>query len=306
MIPLRPLLAELDGGGIEGSRASARDMGVQQPKERFLKSSGLRLHYLVWGHDKNPPLLLLHGFLAHAHFWDDFARRFQPRYHVIALDQRGHGESQWSKEGAYTIYDHFRDLAGFIEALKLNHLILVGHSMGGRNALFYAACIPTYVERLILVDARAGKNPQAAQMLRHILLTFSKQARSIQEWVDAIQSIYPRLSPTQCRYIIRRGFQRNGGGKFIPGYDPSISQQLERFNYQTDDLGIFLKNIRCPTLIIRGSRSPFLSRVEAEKMTRAIPQAELREIPKSTHLPSHENPGFFYKVISDFLNQKVF
>ena len=280
-------------------------MGGLQPKNKFLKVQGLKLHYLDWGNERCQPMLLLHGFLAHAHLWDDFARHFHSRYHIIALDQRGHGESQWSKQGAYTIYNHFRDLAGFIEALKLNHLILIGHSMGGRNALFYAACIPTHVERLILVDARPGKNLQAARMLRDLLLTSPKQARSLQEGVEAIQSIYPSLSSAQCRYIIRHGFQQKAEGKYIPRYDPSMSQQIEQIDYQTDDLWIFLKNIQCLTLIIRGSRSSFLSKADAEKMRRAIPKAELREVPKSTHLPSHENPAVFRRVISRFLNNKI-
>ena len=114
-----------------------------EPAEKYLDVNGIRFHYLDWGNDKLQPILLLHGFMAHAHVWDDFAQNFRTRYHVIALDQRGHGETQWCEDGAYSIYDHFTDIACFGEALNLNDLILIGHSMGGRNALFYTCLLYT-------------------------------------------------------------------------------------------------------------------------------------------------------------------
>jgi len=80
------------------------------PKDEYVDLNGLRLHYLDWGNDGFQPILLLHGFMAHAHVWDDFALAFRAQYHVIALDQRGHGESQWCEDGAYSISDHFSDI----------------------------------------------------------------------------------------------------------------------------------------------------------------------------------------------------
>jgi pimeloyl-ACP methyl ester carboxylesterase len=89
------------------------------PKDTTLDIKGLRLHYLDWGKSGKQPMLLLHGFMAHAHVWDDFAQTFRTRYHVIALDQRGHGETQWCEDGVYSIYDHFSDIFCFVEILDL-------------------------------------------------------------------------------------------------------------------------------------------------------------------------------------------
>ena len=94
-------------------------MSAFVPKDKYLKINGLRLHYLDWGTKGHQPMLLLHGFMAHAHVWDDFALRFRNHYHILALDQRGHGESQWAKDVAYTLDDHFSDIYQFIEALGL-------------------------------------------------------------------------------------------------------------------------------------------------------------------------------------------
>jgi len=63
-----------------------------KPKEKYLSVNGIRLHYLDWGNCRLQPILLLHGFMGHAHVWDEFAQTFRAQYHVIALDQRGHGK----------------------------------------------------------------------------------------------------------------------------------------------------------------------------------------------------------------------
>jgi len=266
-----------------------------------MQINGLRLHYLDWGNNKQQPMLLLHGFMADAHVWDDFALNFRSHYHLIALDQRGHGESQWSKEGAYTIEDHFADIALFIETLRLEKLILVGHSMGGRHALFYTACAPQKIDRLILVDTRPGNDLQASHALRQLLATFPLEAHSLKEVVQAIQSLYPYLSREMCYHIANYGYKRVHEGNYIPKYDTRMGQQFEHMGYATESLWPFMENIPCPVLLIRGKKSLFLSRKIAQQMCKALPQTKFKEIPESTHMPVQENPIATTKVIADFL-----
>jgi pimeloyl-ACP methyl ester carboxylesterase len=273
-----------------------------KPKDKYLNVNGLRLHYLDWGNSQLQPMLLLHGFMAHAHTWDDFALSFRTQFHIIALDQRGHGESQWAKEGAYSIYDHFSDIANFIEFLHLTDLILVGHSMGGRNGIVYTACNTDTVERLILVDVRPSSNPTAARALKNLLISLPLEAISLDAVVQEVRAIYPDLSRETCQLMANYGFKQISDGKFVPKYDMRMTEQTKRSGYDTEDLWFFIKKIVCPTLIVRGKESPFLSEKVAQKMCRLIPKAELKEISKSTHLPAQENPKAFYTVISDFLN----
>ena len=158
------------------------------PQDRYLKINGLRLHYLDWENHGCQTILLLHGFMAHAHVWDDFVLNFQSYYRVIALDQRGHGESQWSGDMAYTLDDHFSDIAHFIEILDLNDLILIGHSMGGRHALFCAACVPHKVDRLILVDARPGNDHHRGAAIRV-------------EQAEGVQKLLQHLSVNRVQFV---------------------------------------------------------------------------------------------------------
>jgi len=276
-------------------------MKAGKPHDKYLYNKKLRLHYLDWGNDKGQPMLLLHGFMAHAHVWDYFAVHFQSHYHVIALDQRGHGESQWSKDGAYSLDDHFSDIAHFIETLDLNEVILIGHSMGGRHALLYAACVPSTVDRLILVDARPGNDLRAASTLRQLLATFPLKAHSLKEVVQAIQNLYPYLSREMCYHIVNHGYKRVHKRTYIPKYDTRIGQQSDNTGYVTEELWPFMEHVPCPVLVIRGQESSFLSRKVTQQMCRAFHQAEFKEIPESTHMPVQENPVATKKVITDFL-----
>jgi pimeloyl-ACP methyl ester carboxylesterase len=274
------------------------------PKDAYAQIKGFRLHYLDWGVNGKQPMLLLHGFMAHAHTWDDFASDFRDRYHVIALDQRGHGDSEWSKDEAYSLDDHFSDIAYLIEFLKLKDLVLMGHSMGGRNALFYAACHPENVEKLIVIDSRPADSLQSSERLRYDLLHLPLQAGSLDEIAEAIQRLYPLLSTKICHALASHGYKEDGStGQFVPKYDMRMGFHLDRMGCITEDLWPFMKNVICPTLIVRGEESPFLSRDDAQKMSVTIPQATWVEIPRATHMPVQENPDAFEGVISEFLKE---
>ena len=228
---------------------------------------------------------------------------FRTRYHVIALDQRGHGESQWSEDGAYSLDDHFSDIVCFVEILGLRDLILIGHSMGGRNALFYTACNPNMVEQLILLDVRPGNDPKSSKALKNLLNHIPLQAGSVEEVVKKVRTLSPYLSKEICNHIVAHGLKQIPDGKLVPKFDVRMIQQLEKWNYGTEDLWPFLQNVNCRSLVIRGEKSSFLPKKAAQKICRLMPNAEYREIPESTHFPVQENPRVFNKVISDFLSQ---
>lgn len=272
------------------------------PEDRYIDVNGVKLHFLDWGNRTYQPMLLLHGFMAHAHVWDDLALAFRSDYHVIALDQRGHGESEWSEDGKYTIDDHSLDIGSFIEILGLKDLILIGHSMGGRNALFYTACKPHRVERVILVDVRPGNDSYALNALKHLVVNLPIQSDSLDEVVNTLKALYPFLPIETCNRIIARGYQRRNDGKWIPRYDTKMSISTKRSHNDAEELWAFLKHIPCATLVVRGEQSPFLSREDAQRICELMPKAVWREIPKATHMPAQENPDAFNNAVLKFLN----
>src|ERR1017187_3335920 len=112
--------------------------------DELIEMRGLRFHYRDWPaqHAGAPDLVLLHGFTGHARSWDAFAEAMTDRYRVLALDQRGHGESAWSPEARYGNDEMVEDLQAFVAALKLDASTLVGLSMGGMVAMHYAGQRP--------------------------------------------------------------------------------------------------------------------------------------------------------------------
>src|SRR6059036_1641634 len=125
-------------------------MSLLRPHERDVVVDGRRLHLLDWGGDGRPPLLLLHAFTGHAHAWDTLSIALQPHFHVYALDARGHGDSDPAE--TYTAAAAFDDISGVVDQLGLTAFVLVGLSMGGRNAMYFASKRPERVQKLVVVD----------------------------------------------------------------------------------------------------------------------------------------------------------
>src|SRR5262245_14036222 len=138
-------------------------------QDKFIAINGLQLHYVEWGSPVNPSLVLLHGFQSNAHTWDTFSQAMADTYHVLALDQRGHGDTSWAPDGNYASESSVSDIAGFITALHLAPTVVIGHSMGGRHAAMLAAAHPEQVTKVVIVDTAAEfpaarlatRNPQA-------------------------------------------------------------------------------------------------------------------------------------------------
>ena len=110
-----------------------------EPSSRSLTANGLSLHYLEWGRPGALPVVCVHGYTSSAQAFNALARHLQDRFHVLALDVRGHGESAWSPAGAYAYADQADDVAAFADRLRLDKFLLIGTSMGGRIAMAYAA-----------------------------------------------------------------------------------------------------------------------------------------------------------------------
>src|SRR5215467_6259012 len=141
-------------------RYSEGAMNLLGPIDRDVVVNGLRLHVLDWGGEGRTPLLLLHGFTGHAHAWDTLSIALQPHFHVYALDQRRHGDSDPAE--VYNPAVAFDDIGGVVDQLGLSSMVLVGLSMGGRNAIYFTSKRPEAVQKLVIVDIGPTISTRAA------------------------------------------------------------------------------------------------------------------------------------------------
>lgn len=271
--------------------------GCATAQRRLLRANSLRLHGLEWGSPGKPGLLFLHGGSAHAHWFDAVAPTFADRFHVLSLDQRGHGESQWPVPPAYSTQDFSEDVAGVMDALGWRAMTLVGHSMGGHNAMCFAAWRPARVERLVIVDSRPAIPVDRLTEMRRRGYRPPRRHASPQAAVASFR-LLPRettASSDLLAHLARAGLVERDG-KWSYRFDPACNGTR-----QPVDAWPLLPRIACPTLIVRGERSPILPRPMGEEMVRKIPGAVLREIPGCHHHLMLDAPAAFVALLEGFL-----
>ena len=126
---------------------------------------------------------------------------------------------------------------------------------------------------------------------------------SLDQVVESIRELYPCLSKTTAFEIAQQGYKRSDDGEYVPKYDTRMSLQSEKAGYSAENMWSLLNNVTCPTMLVRGEKSPFLSRKDAGKMCKVMVNATCEEIPYATHMPAQENPEAFMKAVSIFLQK---
>ena len=126
-------------------------MTLASPTSQTFISQRLRLNYLDWGNRGKPTLVLVHGGRDHARSWDWVAQQLREDWHVVAMDHRGHGDSDWVSDGNYRSEDMVYDLAQFIHQLGVGPVTIVSHSMGGNVSLRYAGTFPDMVTKIVAI-----------------------------------------------------------------------------------------------------------------------------------------------------------
>jgi pimeloyl-ACP methyl ester carboxylesterase len=276
---------------------NAPSFACERAKSRTVRVGGLALHVLEWGTPGQPALCFLHGGSAHAHWFDRVVPAFADRFHVISLDQRGHGESEWPRPAAYATEDFAADLLGVMAALGWERAVVAGHSMGGHNAMAFAAWHPQRVRALAIVDSRPSIPEERLGRLRQRGFRSLSLHPTVEAAVAAFR-LLPRetvADPALLAHLARVGVvQRDGGWQYR--FDPDANRQRR----PVDTMSL-LGRIAAPTLIVRGEWSPVLPPELAAHMRSAIPRATLTEIPGVYHHLVLDRPDAFVSILDGFL-----
>lgn len=289
-MPLKDLRLKMKELNLDGS----------VPSDGHVYNGPLRLHYVDWGGESLPPMVLLHGMRDSARSWDTFAESMKGEFRVLALDSRGHGDSDWAKSGGYTFQHHVSDVETLFNALELEQAIVVGHSAGGRYAWTHAVENPNLVRALVVVDI--DPDPQNSQTARD----FADIEAEPDSW-DSLSGFRERLRDRQV-YTRETALESQSKavskqteeGKYVWKADLRIVTEYER-----PDLWDSWTRIECPVLLVRGRQSKLLSHETAVKMRGALTASQVRlaELEGGGHWFHQDFPGAFETTVRWFLEE---
>jgi pimeloyl-ACP methyl ester carboxylesterase len=283
-----------------------------QPTSRNYISQRLRMHYVDWGNPAAPPLILLHGGRDHCRSWDWVAERLADRWHVIAPDARGHGDSAWAKGSTYMVASHVYDLAQLIHQQKLAPLTLVGHSYGGQVVLRYAGLYPDNVSKVVAIeglgpsyDSERGRMPTTERMRRWIQATREVAAHdpikypSLEAAEARMREANKRLTIEQARHLTVHGMNQNEDGTYGWKFDPYV-RPFAPYDMPRADIEACWSAIDCPTLLIGGTDT---WHVDPSKDGRAalFKNVRVRMFEGAGHWVHHDELEGFVEELEGFL-----
>ena len=289
----------------EHYRLAARLAGLQigefsLPVEHHVVLDGMRFHYLDWGTASLPPVVFLHGGGQTARTWDLVCLALCTRYRCVALDQRGHGDSEWSYALDYGPRAHAGDIAAFVDHLGLERFALVGMSMGCVNGLHYAIQHPDRLAALIAVDA----GPEVRMDGGRTIIEFRRataELTSIDAYVEHARRFNPRRDPRLLRMSLLHNLRRLPNGNWTWKTDPRPVMDVERYAREMNELWKQLAHITCPALVVRGAESDVFLDEHAARFADALPDGRWVRIPDSGHTVQGDNPAALVGELSRFL-----
>ena len=264
----------------------------------------MRFHYLDWGTTGRPPMVFLHGGGLNAHTWDLVCLGLRRERHCFALDQRGHGDSEWSPEMDYTTESQVGDLEAFVDRLGLTRFVLVGMSLGGVNAMAWAGRYSERLAGLVIVDV--GPEIRMAGVQKIAAFTSEqKLLDSIDEVIERALAFNPRRDPRLLRLSLRHNLRQTPKGQWMWKYDQRHRGKAEPGAYERrrELLWDAVAKISCPTLVVRGAQSDVFHDEDAERLTAALPRGRWVRVENAGHTVQGDNPAGLLTELRGFLGE---
>jgi len=268
-----------------------------QSVDRYVTVNGLRIHYLDFGGDGRQPLIMLHGIGRVAHTFDHVASHFNQNYHVVAVDMRGHGDSDWDPKAAYLVEDYVKDIEGLAQQLRLRNIVIWGNSTGGRVAQVFAGLHPDLVAAVIAEDVGPERPREIADGFTSRLKQEDEKGWATEDELFAqLKTGSPRTADEILRAYAHFGSKKRPDGRVIWKRDPGIGN-----GFVPTELWRFVRQIKSPIIYVLGGRSTIVPAATQEELRKTLPQVQIVTMPGLGHYPSEENPKDFLPIVDGFL-----
>ena len=252
----------------------------------------MELHYRSLG--EGQPLLILHGIFGTSDNWQTFGKQLAEDYQVFLIDQRNHGLSPHSDDFNYPLMAE--DLHEFIQQHQLENPIILGHSMGGKVAMFYAVAHPAEFDKLIVVDIAPKSYPVHHQHILDALGAVDLETVSNRSEVE--DQMKPHLSDRGVRQFLMRNLKREDDNSF------SWKLNLSSIRQNIKKVGVAVETsnpVEKPVLFIRGAKSNYIQPEDEPLIHEIFPQAQVITIEKAGHWVHAEQPEALYDEVMHFL-----
>lgn len=273
-----------------------------EPIEHRVRNGDVTLRVLEWpGDDTNhPAIVCLHALGLGAWTWLDLASRLAPRHRVLALDMRGHGESA-APESGYAFADQISDVQAVLAECGIAPPILIGHSMGARQAVATAVMRPNLPRALVLIDSGAGRSRDGAATIRNLERLDDGQP-SLPAYLDFMcsRSTYRSRTPAIERFLIEHANVRPDGTVTTKVDSNAFRQTVWSTPRAAQTLT--LDQIRCPVLVIRPERGNLADETFAAMQER-IADVRWRSVPHAGHYVPLTHPAAVAAVVEEFLTE---
>ncbi len=264
------------------------------PVSKFVTLKGIKLHYLDHGTEGKPPLLCIHGLTGNAHNFDALAPHLTGHYHVRALDVRGRGDSGWGPGIEYTPQTYVADLAGFLDALAIERVTLIGTSMGGMISILFAGGYPNRVERLVLNDIGPDVDPKGIARIGSYVGDAPSEFADLEEVGAYYREHYPpmrNIPEAQLLEQVKWSVKPAPSGKLVWKMDPQVRKPIRGGAAARPlDMWVPFTRIAAPVLVVRGADSDILARATVNQMKSVIRSVEAVEVAGVGHAPSLTEP----------------
>jgi pimeloyl-ACP methyl ester carboxylesterase len=277
---------KLDGLQNDADFASCSD---GTPRSRYMLCDKYELHYMEWGTERSPTVVMWHGLARTSRDFDILARRLSSAYRVVCPDVIGRGLSQWSSipDHEYSIAYYGQLAHTFVEQLRADRVVWIGTSMGGAIGMHCAATLlRDRIESLVLNDI--GPTLPRTAIERIVGYVGNPPSfdtvTALEEWMRETYGPYGWQSDAGWRAMTESSMRRLSDGRVTLHYDPAIAQQLVQ---RADDFELWpaYDALRIPVLLLRGAESDLLLPEVADAMTRRGPRAKRVDFVGCGHAP---------------------
>jgi pimeloyl-ACP methyl ester carboxylesterase len=287
--------------------AAAQRQGIsigsrEPPRTGAITTDGLQLNYLDWGGPAQRPVVFVHGGGLTSRTWDFVCLALRCEFRCIALDLRGHGDSDWAnRPDGYVLDAYARDIEALLAQAAVTDAVLVGMSLGGQAALLAAAASPS-VLGLVLVDV--GPEPDRAAASE--IIAGIRQPSAFAELDDVVAyalRLNPRRRAEELRNSLLHNLRELRSGELTWKYDWRAfeAMTLEVINDRTASAWRAVAAVRCPVLIVRGGESAVFGADAADQLRRRLRDARVAVVEDAGHSVQGDNPAGLLRELEPFL-----